>query len=229
MLLDTESHVYRLNDDTYTSVTTLVSKCFEKFDADNVLAKMKITPLSKYYGMTKPEIKELWKTTAEEAQQQGTKVHAIIERFYKKEKIEEEEYKLVEIQQFMEFELKHQLVPFQVEWRVYNTPLKLAGTIDFAALNEDGTIDLYDWKCTKQINTVNTYSKYSHVVSLPDTNYWHYVVQLNLYKYLIEQNYNKQVRNMYLVSVHSSKTTFEKYEVTNIQEYIPTILEQLLK
>jgi hypothetical protein len=227
MLLDSENHVYRLNDTTYTSVTTLVHLCFEPFDADKVLAKMKITPQSQYYGMSKEEIKQVWKKSAEEAQQQGTRMHSVIERYYKKEFIVEEEYQLPEIKQFMVFESSHSLVPFQVEWRVYNTDVQLAGTIDFAALNSDGTLDLYDWKRTKQINTVNTYNKYSQTIGLPDTNYWHYTVQLNLYKYLIEKNYDKKVNHMYLVSFHPTKSSFEKYEVTDIQAQIPTILEQL--
>jgi len=59
MQLDPTTHTYVLENDRYTSVTTLVHMCFQAFDADAILKKMKITPTSKYYGMTKEEIKEL--------------------------------------------------------------------------------------------------------------------------------------------------------------------------
>jgi hypothetical protein len=81
MQLEPESHTYQYNGDVYTSVTTLVHLCFEVFDADAILKKMKITPTSKYYGMTKEEIKELWKANALDAQTKGTKMHAIIEHY----------------------------------------------------------------------------------------------------------------------------------------------------
>jgi hypothetical protein len=58
MQLD-ENHVYKLDNKTYTSVTTLVHRCFEVFNADKILEKMRIKG-TKYEGMTKEEIKEMW-------------------------------------------------------------------------------------------------------------------------------------------------------------------------
>ena len=57
MQLDPKSHRYHLNDDEYTSVTTLVHKCFKPFDADKILQTMKIKG-TKYEGMSKEEIYE---------------------------------------------------------------------------------------------------------------------------------------------------------------------------
>ena len=91
MQLDPVSHKYRLNSDEYMSVTTLVHKCFSPFDADVILAKMKIKG-TKYDGMTKEEIKEMWNDNAKEAQQQGTRMHSVVERYYKSEPITEEEW-----------------------------------------------------------------------------------------------------------------------------------------
>jgi len=226
MLLD-ENHVYRLNDQKYTSVTTLVHRCFSLFDADKILERMRIQG-TKYDGMTKAEIKELWNVNAKEAQQQGTRLHSVIERYYKKEFITEEEWATVEIQQFKEFTQQHSLIPYGVEWCIYMEEIKLAGTVDFVSENEDGTLDVYDWKRTKQMEMYNPYQKYSTVVlHIPDTNFWHYTIQLNLYKYMIENQYHKKVKHMYLVSFYPSQTSFRRYEVQNIQQDIPTILEQL--
>jgi ATP-dependent exoDNAse (exonuclease V) beta subunit len=201
--------------------------CFSTFDADKILERMKIKG-SKYDGMTKEEIKEVWNHNAKDAQQQGTRMHSVIERYYKQEPITDEEKRLPEILQFMEFVSEHKLAPHGIEWCVYSRTIQLAGTIDFAVANEDGTIDLYDWKRSKHMELQNPYRKYSHVIqTIPDTNYWHYTVQLNLYKYVIEKEYNKKVRDMYLVCFYPTQTKFEKYKVSNIQVHIPIILEQL--
>jgi hypothetical protein len=150
MQLDPENHVYKLDNAVYTSVTTLVHMCFETFDADKILERMRIKG-TKYDGMTKEEIKELWNCNAKDAQQQGTRMHSVIERYYKQEPITEEENVLPEILQFMEFASSHKLTPHGIEWCVYSPSLQLAGTIDFAVANEDGTIDLYDWKRSKHM------------------------------------------------------------------------------
>ena len=225
MQLDPESHKYRLNNNEYMSVTTLVNKCFSQFDADAIIAKMKIKG-TKYDGMTKEEIKEMWNKNAKDAQQQGTRMHSVIERYYKAEMITEEEKELTEIHQFYEFTINFPLRPHGIEWLVYSESDKLAGTIDFAAENEDGTLDLYDWKRSKQIDVHNSYNKYSQVVNtIPDTNYGHYTVQLNLYKYLIEKGYDKKVKHMYLVCFYPNQLSYKKYEVENIQAHIPEILK----
>jgi len=228
MQLDPSTHTYLFQNDRYTSVTTLVHLCFEQFDADAVLKRMKITPTSKYFGMTKEEIKQLWQKNAEEAQQQGTRMHAVIERFYKKEEITEEEKQLPEIVYFMEFTKCFDLIPYGIELCIFSKAIHLAGTIDFVAQNKDGTLDIYDWKRANHIELQNPYNKYSHVVShIPDTNFWHYTLQLNLYKYLLETEYDKKVNKMFLVSFHPANMSYFKYEVSDIQEYIPLFLEKL--
>ena len=36
--------------------------------------------------------------------------------------------------------------PYRTEWMVWDDELKFAGSIDMTYVNEDGTIDIYDWK-----------------------------------------------------------------------------------
>ena len=37
---------------------------------------------------------------------------------------------------------------------------------------------------------------------LQDSNYWHYCLQLNTYKALLEKNYGVKVKDLYLVCLH---------------------------
>jgi hypothetical protein len=220
---DEKSHVYTVNNEPCVSVTTLVNSCFRTFVADDVLAHMKNR--IKYPGMTNDEIKAKWELDANTARTMGTQMHATIERYYKNEPLEDEVHTL-EIKNFMKFASTHVLIPYNVEWRVCNEDVHLAGTLDFASSNSDGTIDIYDWKCCKDLGFV-AYNAYSHVIPhIPDTKYWKYTVQLNLYKFLVESKYNKRVRKMVLVCFHPSKPYY-KLEVADIQAYIPDILGQI--
>ena len=61
---DEPSHTYSIDGEKYPiSVTGLSGLLFPKFDADNVIRKMMRSrnwTKSKYYGMTKEEIKKQW-------------------------------------------------------------------------------------------------------------------------------------------------------------------------
>jgi hypothetical protein len=40
------------------------------------------------------------------------------------------------------------------------------------------------------------------VSHIPDTNFWHYALQLNTYKYILEDKYGKRIRELNLVRIH---------------------------
>ena len=71
--------------------------------------------------------------------------------------------------------------------------------------NNNGTIDIYDWKRSKEIKCSNKFQKFStksYVSHLPDINFTHYSLQLNAYKYILEKNYDLKVSNMFIVCLH---------------------------
>ena len=74
----------------------------------------------------------------------------------------------------------------------------MAGSIDMLFINnEDECLDIYDWKRVKEIVRTSKWNKWinSDVVTyLPDTNYWHYALQLNVYKAIYNKEYNKRVK-----------------------------------
>ena len=73
-----KSHSYTVkNKGGYTSVTTILKKLFEPFNSDAVIENMmngKNWESSKYFGMTKTEIKNIWKKDGSEAAKAGTKL-----------------------------------------------------------------------------------------------------------------------------------------------------------
>ena len=111
----------------------------------------------------------------------------------------------------------HKLVTKEIEWRVVYKELKIAGTIDYATQNKDGTLDLYDWKRSKKIsnNFISGYSIVPELSHIPDTSYWHYTIQLNLYKFLVEKKGYK-VRRMYIVCFHPNNLGYQKFQVADL-------------
>ena len=73
---------------------------------------------------------------------------------------------------------------------IYDEELKIAGSIDMVFKELDGTLSIYDWKRSKEIvqeSRFNEYSIDSVINYIPDTNYWHYCLQLNVYKAILEK------------------------------------------
>jgi hypothetical protein len=62
---------------------------------------------------------------------------------------------------------------------------------------------------------------------LPNTNYWHYSLQLNIYKAIIERKYNKKVRDLYLVRLHPNNTrkTFDLIKCADLSEEVSALFE----
>ena len=209
ILFDEGPHIYTIDGDSdYMSVTTWNHSHFPHFDADKIITKMfrsRNWTKSKYYGKTREEIKAGWEKNGEEASKAGTKMHYDIECFYNDEDVEIDE-DCVEFDYFMSFEndIGSELEPYRTEWMVWDKELKLAGSIDMIFRNPDGTLLIYDWKRCKEIKKDNRYqSAITECIDhLPDTNFWHYSLQLNTYKYMLEKNYGEKVVGMYLVCLH---------------------------
>ena len=231
---DEGPHIYTIDGDSnYKSVTTWVHSNFEHFDADKIIDNMMKNSekwrKNKYYGMTKQEIKALWDKNRDEAANAGTKMHYDIECFYNNNV---QENNSIEYEYFMNFHEKHaDLKPYRTEWMIWDKELKLAGSIDMIYEEEDGSLSIYDWKRCKEITKITRFNKYSNneiISHLPDTNYWHYCLQLNVYKALLEKNYNKKIKDLYLVCLHpeSKRKNYEKIKVCDLEDEIKMLFEE---
>jgi ATP-dependent exoDNAse (exonuclease V) beta subunit len=226
---DEPNHKYTIIDDPseYTSVTTVIGRLFDPFDADSIIEKMmqgRNWPKSKYYGMSAEAIKNQWADSGTKAAAEGTKFHADIEHFYKEEPYENTS---VEFAQFLAFTKRNELRPYRSEWRVYNEDIKIVGTIDMVFQHSDGTVSIYDWKRIKKLEKYDSYgkrAKHSSFKHISDTNYWHYVLQLNLYQYILESKYGLRVIDRVLVCCHPERTMYELSQVPNLQEDIKSFL-----
>ena len=232
-----KGHIYYVKRERgYKSVTTLVHNLFEKFNADKIIDRMMNSenwPNSKYFGMTKQEIKDSWNKNRDKAATSGTNMHALFENYYNCIDNSEEDKDSVEYSYFENFVNDHiNLVPYRTEWNVYHEDVKLAGSIDMVYINEDGTLSIYDWKRCKSIDKFNNFNKNSihpKLKHIPDTNYWHYSLQLNVYKTILEQKYGFIVKDLHLVVIHPENAeNYVKIKLPIMEKEIETIFMDLV-
>ena len=231
---DAGPHKYTINGDTnkdYTSVTKWNHSHFSQFDADKIITSMMTSKYwwkNKYYGKTREEIKEEWEKNRDEAANAGTKMHYDIECYYNNNPTQNTS---PEYNYFKEFvEKTTDLKPYRTEWMIYHEDLLLAGSVDMVYENPDGTLMIYDWKRSKEIKKTDNFMKYSItdcITHIPDTNYWHYALQLNTYKAIIEEKYGKKVTKLCLVCLHpdNKNNSFQVIPVVDLQIEIKNLFQ----
>jgi hypothetical protein len=229
-----KAHKYTVHGDTsFTSVTTWNHTHFPKFDAnaivDNMMrGKKMLDPTYKYYGMTKEQILADWDRNRDSASGAGTNMHYDIECYFNGLDVSNTS---VEFAWFLRFVAEFpELKPYRTEWMVYYEELKLSGSIDMIFELPDGTLQIYDWKRCKEITYENGFNKTALtpcIASMPDTNFWHYSLQLNMYKTILEHKYGKTISGLYLVCLHPDNAykTYERIEVPFLDKEMQDLVE----
>ena len=227
------SHTYQIDGkETFISATTIIHKYFPEFDSDKVIQKMMKSPnwkKSPYFGMSVDAIKQQWEDNRVAAAAKGTQVHDWIENFYlgefKAPCKEAEESK--SFQNFMCFHQDYEWKPYRTEWRVFTEKYRVAGSIDIIFEGSGpNKIKVYDWKNSKEIKMENRYEKGNEpLCHLPNCNYYHYSLQLNLYKWILEHHYGMEVEEMGLIIVHENYPTYLKYDVKDMTKEVEMMLE----
>jgi hypothetical protein len=246
-----EDHKYIIlsePDVKYTSVTTWNHSHFPKFNADMIIKSMingkNWAPGHKYWGKTAEEIKKEW--SSNDSAVAGTNLHYRIECFMNNDKIpypytHQDLFNMyfnasneepVEWTYFIQFikDFPH-LKPYRTEWVVYDEDVQIAGSIDMVYENNDGTLSIYDWKRSKEISSKNNYNKFSYTPCLkhiPHTNFWHYALQLNIYKKIIENKYGKKVTELFLVRLHPNniQQTYELIKLPMLEQEMENLFEE---
>jgi ATP-dependent exoDNAse (exonuclease V) beta subunit len=255
-----EGHKYVIlsePDVKYTSVTTWNHSHFPKFEADSIIDNMMKSKSwkegHKYWGLTPEQIKAQWNTNKDAVAGAGTDLHYEIECFnndkrfqfdytnkelyeiYMSDNKEKHESTAIEWRYFINFVRDFpDLKPYRTEWTVYHDDVKISGSIDMIYENPDGTLSIYDWKRAKLITRINNFNKFAlppQICHLPDSNFWHYALQLNTYKAIIEQKYGKIVKNLFLVRLHpdAEEKNYELIELPDLSTEIKDLFMERKK
>jgi len=217
-------------------------------------------PENKYWGLTPEQIKQQWADNASSVSGAGTDMHFDIECFMNQDLVDEDDNPhpythedLLEIydnesdieksvkndSEEWQFFLKYartypHLKPYRTEWMIYHDDLKLAGSIDMVYENPDGSLAIYDWKRAKEISKVNGFKESATtecINHLPNTNFWHYSLQLNTYKAILEEKYDKKITDLYLVRLHPNnpRKTFDLIKCADLSSEIKVLFEERYK
>jgi len=210
---------------------------------------------NKYWGLTPEQIKEQWSQNGKNVSSLGTDMHYEIECFMnnpevkqgythkellehyqqpqdEKEKPRYSPHETTEWKFFLKYlEETQDLKPYRTEWTIFNEDIHLAGSIDMIYENQDGTLAIYDWKRVKEIKRVNAFNKYAipfTISHIPDTNFWHYAMQLNTYKVILEEKYGKKITKLCLVQIHPEHEE-GTYEIIDLPDLSNEIKELFLE
>lgn len=185
-------HKYFQKDKEYISVTTLIGKYKNKFDTWKEATKYKVRHSD---PRSVQEIVQAWDLVRIEACERGSEYHEIkeIENLYKNANLEKGYVeKIIKLS-----DLPDGLYP---ELRLYNDEYEIAGHADIVRI-ERPYIDVEDYKTNK-----DKYDKVTGALKdlgiskkswgknmlyplqgLPDANFYHYTVQLNIYAWMLKQ------------------------------------------
>lgn len=246
------AHKYTILTDpntNYTSVTTFIHKLFPEFDSNETIKKIMKRPDwkpgHKYWGLSVDEIKSIWNKNGKDAANAGTELHYRIECFMNNPSLEKgythkdllDHYKTQPIMQSVEW--KHflafikkfpSLKPYRTEWKIYHDDWKISGSVDMVYLNKDGTLSIYDWKRVKDIQEINQWNKYASsplIPHIPDTNFYHYSLQLNIYKTILEQKYGQKVSSLYLIALYPDNPSYHRVQVPFLEDEIHNLFHSL--
>ena len=153
--------------------------------------------------MTPDDIKDKWAKHGAASAAAGTWVHLQCECVLNGGLIRGSSIEMTLFQRFLSE--TEPLVAWRTEWCIWASEERLAGMIDFVAMNLDGDLVLFDWKRTKGLPTKmdNTYrSLYPPLNHLPDATGVKYRLQLNIYRCILQKYYHVKVAQMFVVCLH---------------------------
>lgn len=239
-----QEHIYLYNgQEQFIPVSNVISCFFKPFDS-YYWSEYKANQRNVSQG----QILEEWDAKGACSRDVGTFMHQQIENYYKGLPYQQEfffkyegKYVYIEEQisleleymQFIEFLGNHKFKPFKTEWAIYDDELKIAGTIDMIHKRGD-VFDIYDWKRSHRIVdfwgepiAVNNYGDkgLGELNQIEDTPYWHYCIQQNLYRYILERNYDIIIEKMYLVVFCDDTNEYRKLEVPRMDKAINSIVK----
>jgi len=213
------------------SSTTFIHTFFSEFDIDKIISGILNSnkykdPEYKYFGMSAEDIKQSWKTNGDSSRDLGTHLHKDIEDYYNGKQIENDS---IEFKQFLRFKEEFNYEVYRTEWLIFSDILRITGSIDIVFKNEDGTLSLGDWKRSKEIVYEGFNGKCGKfpLNHIPDCNFYHYSLQLNLYRVILEKFYGKTIKEMFLVVLHPNNKNdfYQKIPINKLDKEIEMLLD----
>lgn len=232
---DKDLHKYfHPNDKTgnaeYISVTTLVERFFQ-FDILRYIQRE-----AEKLNRDEEELFREFQALRDEAAVLGTELHLQIENYLTKKPFDDS---LQEFKYFLAFE-KEKIVPkglifSEAEKKIFYPKFNIAGTVDCLFKSSDGKYVMVDWKRSKKliVNGTNKPDKrgfeiqIAGLTNLTNCSYYRYCIQQNLYKYILEQEYNIVISDMILAVLHERYSNYHTIKLPEMPDETKVILNSI--
>ena len=216
------------------SVTGLVHSFSNNFDPARALRCMKqgrnweekrAEMEAQELGTTDDEIMSRWRRNGEAQSKRGQLLHHHAECLLNNVQIEEPHSpEFLQLRSIYRSLLLLGLTPHRTELCIFHVGLRLAGQIDALFLDRDWKLVIVDWKRIRHLKYENPHASFLYPLdNFPDTNYWTYALQLNMYRYVLETEYGLDVSRMMLAVVHPDAGSPALVDVPRLEAEIQAI------
>ena len=223
--LDILTHTYAVHgvDHPLISVTSLVGRYLPYPDLNAIIdanfAKWQDSiRYPSLAGLSVQAIRLKMSVESKIAAEMGSTLHKKIEMFFNGQEIDS--YMSEEWSQFTLFQERYKIIPYRTEMKIYSLRSSVGGTIDLLVRNGDGSMTIYDWKRTKHplISWNSKRRGYGPLCKLYDNAFERYAIQLNVYRAILEECYNCEIKSMFLVRFHPDISNYEVQQVRRMNE-----------
>lgn len=195
----------------------------------------KYNPLIKYLTgviglndeLAKAEIARNWSAAGARASGDGTNTHLQIELCLNGVKHDPSSV------EFRQYEAWRATRPswrqYRTEWSVFSEEELVCGQIDSVFVDaNDGTLHMADWKRVAEMKREGFQGErgFDPLQALPNSNYYHYVLQQNAYTWILERKYGLKIASMCLVQVHPDLSSFKEHPLPRIDREMDVIMER---
>ena len=221
---DDDKHKYwtdKVSD--FTSGTTFIHHFFPPFDE----AKISLA-VARRRRISVEEVLREWQISRES----GTEVHYYAECLLNNWKLPELVYPVSRVMStYLDKYIPRLIDNFELietEKIVFSEKLKISGMLDVLVRRKsDGVVFILDWKTVNKmrLRSYNSRKGFGACAGIDDCNYWHYVIQLNLYKHLLVK-YHGYDEDIKCSLIHIDKTGICPYPVPDKQQLIHDMIKE---
>ena len=215
------------------SVTKLIEEYSNEFDSDL------IAPLvAKKRGISVKEVLEEWKYKNEFSTSKGTTCHNYVQSLWNGEEYKYDEFDDSEEYKDAVKKIKQQADNFYIDYHDFiehiadefvigSKEYDIASAVDHLFRNKqtNGLI-LMDYKTNSDIHKNEKHAKNmkAPLRHLKDTTLNHYILQLSIYKYIIEKYSGLKIENMFIVHMSENNDNYDVIMVDYLKEEVEKVL-----
>lgn len=206
-------YYHKVTGESFKSVTTVLGMLEPEFNSEQIALAISMQDPSKkkeqYQNMSQEEILAEWKRINDEANEYGTEVHEIMERYLLADKIyiPKNDYEREIILKFQKVDdMSGDIYP---ETILFSEKYKIAGTCDILEI-KDGYFNILDFKTNKEIDYISKYGNWLNkpVTHLSDCNFNIYALQLSLYAYMFQMQTKMKVGKLQIFYLNPTTSEF---------------------